>query len=325
MGASVIVCARDRADVLGRCLESVAAQLGRADELIVVDDGSLDGTPAEGERWSARAEEAAWRLIWRRHPRPLGVSAARQTGIAAAGSDRLLFLDSDCEARPGWAAALAAALDDAEAASGPVEEPPPRGWADLAFFGGASVGRGRLQGRPLVGCNMAFRAEALASQPFDPQLTYGADEDDVARRLAAQGARFAFAPDAVVIHHHHVTLRSYLAMAWRLGRGVGRYRHKHRELIGRDLWPLMLAALTLPLAAWRGGLAWWIPAAALGLQLALQLANELMFKRKRAAVALLATPLATLFSAVKLGSLLAERARLLLGGPAQRRDEPPVR
>ncbi len=84
---SVIIPTRDRAAMLPRALDSVLAQTRAPEEVIVVDDGSLDDTTA---------------LLARRYPGVTclrqphrGVSAARNAGIGHARGTWLAFLDSD--------------------------------------------------------------------------------------------------------------------------------------------------------------------------------------------------------------------------------------
>jgi glycosyltransferase involved in cell wall biosynthesis len=84
---SVIIPTYNRADLVRQAVASVAAQTYRDFEIVVVDDGGTDGTY---EVLSANRE-----LRVRRHPSRRGVSAARNTGIAAARGEWLAFLDSD--------------------------------------------------------------------------------------------------------------------------------------------------------------------------------------------------------------------------------------
>ena len=89
---SVVIPAYNRADMLGRALESVAAQRPSAPaEVIVVDDASSDNT--------ARVAEASGvRVI--RHECNRGEGAARNTGIEAASQPWIALLDSDDEWLP---------------------------------------------------------------------------------------------------------------------------------------------------------------------------------------------------------------------------------
>ncbi|AEB08259.1 glycosyltransferase family 2 protein [Desulfobacca acetoxidans] len=85
---SVIIPTYNRADVVGEAINSVLAQTCRDFELIVVDDGSEDGTAAILAHYQDRI-----RII--RQARRQGVSTSRNTGARQAGGEWLAFLDSD--------------------------------------------------------------------------------------------------------------------------------------------------------------------------------------------------------------------------------------
>jgi glycosyltransferase involved in cell wall biosynthesis len=99
---SVVIPTRDRAPLLARALGSVFAQTRPPEEVVVVDDGSRDGT---AEMLRARFPEV--RAI---EQQPLGVSAARNRGVAACTGEWIAFLDSDDEWRPEKLARQLAAL-----------------------------------------------------------------------------------------------------------------------------------------------------------------------------------------------------------------------
>lgn len=86
---SVVIPTFNRAHVLGRAIASVLGQTYTELELIVVDDGSSDGTAA------LMREFADPRLRYVQQPRNLGVSAARNRGVTEARGEWLAFLDSD--------------------------------------------------------------------------------------------------------------------------------------------------------------------------------------------------------------------------------------
>lgn len=87
---SVIIPTHNRRDLLTRALASVLDQTVPATEIIVVDDGSDDGT---FEMLLARDECEDVRVI--RLPQNAGVSAARNAGIVDSKGEWLAFLDSD--------------------------------------------------------------------------------------------------------------------------------------------------------------------------------------------------------------------------------------
>ena len=110
---TVVIPTHNRKVLLARTLRSVLAQEDVDLAVLVVDDGSADGTAASvAELGDARVEVI-------RHPEPRGVSAARNSGIARAGSPWLAFVDDD----DLWAPRKLRAQLDALAAA------PDAGWA----------------------------------------------------------------------------------------------------------------------------------------------------------------------------------------------------
>ncbi len=111
---SVILPVYDRVGMIRRAIDSCLAQQGADFEVIVVDDGSTDGTPAVVAAYT----DPRVRLI--RHPRNLGVCAARNTAIDQATGDWCVLLDSDFEFLPGALAGLAELCGDAPADVGAI-------------------------------------------------------------------------------------------------------------------------------------------------------------------------------------------------------------
>jgi hypothetical protein len=94
---SLCLIAKDEAVMLPACLASVR---GVADEVIVVDTGSMDDTPELARQAGATVIEHAWRDDF---------SAARNAGLAACSGDWVLVLDADERLAPGAGAQLIAA------------------------------------------------------------------------------------------------------------------------------------------------------------------------------------------------------------------------
>ena len=88
----------NRRELLRACLESLARQRDAAFEVIVVDNGSTDGSADLAER------EFGARVI--RNPENRGFCAANNQGIAAARGEFIALLNNDAEAEPGWLAEM---------------------------------------------------------------------------------------------------------------------------------------------------------------------------------------------------------------------------
>lgn len=101
---SVIIPTYNHLQVLPRAIDSVFSQTCGDWELIVVDDGSDDGTGSYLEAITDRR----LRVVQGSHQ---GVSAARNAGSAAAKGTYLVFLDSDDYALPNWLARLTEAVE----------------------------------------------------------------------------------------------------------------------------------------------------------------------------------------------------------------------
>ena len=91
---SVIIPLYNRREEIGRAIASALRQSRAPDEIVVVDDASLDDS---AEAVAALGEN---RIRLLRHERNRGAAAARNTGIAAAIGDWIALLDSDDEWKP---------------------------------------------------------------------------------------------------------------------------------------------------------------------------------------------------------------------------------
>ncbi len=92
MKISVVIPVYNVKPYLERCVNSVLCQTFRDMEVILVDDGSTDGSGALADRLSVQDFRA--RVI---HQENMGISSARNTGIRAAQGEYIIFIDSDDE------------------------------------------------------------------------------------------------------------------------------------------------------------------------------------------------------------------------------------
>lgn len=234
--ASVIVCTFNRCQLLADCLASlVVQQIPTSEyEVLVVDNGSTDGTRRLVGEWAARVPNVMYVM------EPVtGLARARNTGLRAAAGEVVAFLDDDAVASEGW---LAAVLDAYErwpavgAVAGPVELvwPKPRpGWLLPSFytwFSRLDLGsEARLLGDSEIpfGTNMSLRRDAVPPGAFAPELGHRGrklgynDEVELFARLRGNGHAIAYEPAAVVRHR---VLASRLSPAWMIRRAYAQGR-----------------------------------------------------------------------------------------------------
>jgi GT2 family glycosyltransferase len=215
---SVVVCAYNAADTLDDCLDSLA-KLDYPDyEVIVVDDGSKDETPA-----IARAHAGDRIRVVGVHPNG-GLSAARNVGLAHASGEIVAYTDADARADRGWLTYLVQPFlrSDVAGSGGPNVVPPDDPWVAQCVArapgGPTQVLLDDRIAEHVPGCNMAFRRQALLSiGGFNPVFLRAGDDVDVCWRLQARGYKLGFAPAALVWHHHRSSVGAY----WRQQVGYG--------------------------------------------------------------------------------------------------------
>ena len=187
---TVIVPVYKAMATLDRCVESIVSQ--QTEEpiaCILVDDGSPDDSGKMCDVWAARDPRVT--VI---HQEDRGVSDARNAGLAAAGSEYIVFLDSDDALRPG---ALQSALDAQRRAPHSLvcwqyttEE------ADTVPVTSAAESRPQTGlARLWLDCllampwNKLYRTEYAQQVPFDTQYTLGEDLQFVLDYIALLGSR----------------------------------------------------------------------------------------------------------------------------------------
>ena len=102
---SIVMPAFNRADRIGKAIQSVLAQSHKNFELLIIDDGSEDNTE---EVLAEFADDVRVRVFWNDH---LGVSAARNTGLYNATGQYIFYLDSDNTWTPDFLAVMLVAFE----------------------------------------------------------------------------------------------------------------------------------------------------------------------------------------------------------------------
>jgi GT2 family glycosyltransferase len=210
----------NRRELLRACLRSLELQTRRDFEVIVVDNGSTDG--------SAEMAVAEFRgqfpLTVIRNAENRGFCAANNQGIAAARGEFIALLNNDAEAGPGWLASLCRAFDRPDIGMGAskivVWEDPGRidKAGHLIYPDGQNRGRGcgepdrgqfDLEEEVLWpdGCAAMYRRAMLEQiGGFDEDFFAYADDAELGLRARIAGWRCRYMPDAVVRHHRGSTL-----------------------------------------------------------------------------------------------------------------------
>jgi len=211
---SVVVAAHNAARTLDDCLQSLTCLRYPVYEVIVVDDGSTDGTGKIAARYPFRLITTPNR----------GVSAARNEGLRAATGAIVAYIDSDAKADPDWLSYIATTYltSDVAGAGGPNLVPPEDNWIAKCVYrspgGPTQVMFDDTYAEHIPGCNMTFLKSALDDiGGFDPIFTAAGDDVDICWRLIERGYRIGFNPSAVVWHHRRRAVKGY----WKQQVGYG--------------------------------------------------------------------------------------------------------
>jgi len=194
---SVAVPCYNGAAYLAATLESLLAQTRPADEILVVDDGSNDGSGEIAATYPVRL------LI---HQENGGLAAARNTALEAATGDVILYVDVDAQADAALLETILGGFSGADVVGvgGRGIEANIQTTADRWRALHASQSHGR---RPLAHCEhlfglcMAYRRAALLEiGGFAAQFRTNAEDMDVGFRLRARGGQLRYEPAAMVFH-----------------------------------------------------------------------------------------------------------------------------
>ncbi len=209
---SIIILVLNQLELTRACLESVAAHTTCPHEIIVVDNGSTDGTPEFLKQWQAAHPNCT--VI--RNETNRGFAGGNNQGLAAAKGEILVLLNNDTLVTPGWMEGMTAALfaDANVGLVGPVsnrvsgpQQIPTNYTTDAAMFDFAKSWREQNQGRSqpvtrLVGFCLLFKRAVLdAIGGLDESFGSGNFEDDdycLRAKFAGFGSRVA---SGVFIHH----------------------------------------------------------------------------------------------------------------------------
>lgn len=151
---SVVVPVYNTAPWLDRCVESIAAQTHRKLEILLVDDGSTDESPALCDCWAQK--DPRIRVI---HKKNEGLGMARNTGMDQASGRYLFFFDSDDYIEPQLVENCLARARETE--------------APVVLYGCCRERQGRRQAVPVTAPKLLFRGEEIRQELLPSLYTYG--------------------------------------------------------------------------------------------------------------------------------------------------------
>ncbi len=207
---SIIIPVHNGRSTLARCLQAAADSHFRDWELIVVDDGSTDGSAALARQAGAQVLMTDGRL---------GPAAARNLGAAAANGRYLFFTDADCQLHPDTLAhaarvlqaepeldALFGSYDDAPAAANFISQ-----YKNLFHYFIHQTSR-ETAVTFWAGCGAVRRGRFWELGGFDARryLRPAIEDIELGYRLAARNGRIRLAKDVQVTHLKRWTLLSLL-------------------------------------------------------------------------------------------------------------------
>jgi hypothetical protein len=234
---SFVVIAYNEARNIGRTLDAIGRLAGLGDyEVIVVDDGSRDGTAdIVGKRAAA---DPHIRLI--ALPRNRGRGYARSTGIAAAAGALIATVDADIVLPQDWFTRAQAALGGCDAVGGTAV---PDG--DVAHVYQVTRLTPRVVGHAttVTGSNALYRRQVFDIVGFDPALR---DGEDVALNQATARHELSFrtVPGLLVEHIENKSFPQSLRWLFVSGRGATRQLLTYRQIRVPDLAAAVFVAGT---------------------------------------------------------------------------------
>ncbi len=243
---SVVIPAHNAAGTIAASLRALENQTipRHLYEIIVVDDGSTDGTaeaarqfmPSSGSANPSDETAPLAKLIRQPHQ---GAAAARNAGARVARGDVILFLDADCIPAPDWLERMLShvSMDGVAGAGGRIQT---RQQCLIPRFIQIEYDEryervARYRSVDFVSsATAAYRRETFqAIGGFDTAML-GAEDVDLSFRLAEAGYKLVFAPDAVVYHPHPVTLWAYVRRKFQYARWRAAVYSRHPRKVADD-------------------------------------------------------------------------------------------
>ncbi len=233
MDISIVVPTFNRKNKLKSCLESILGQDYPSErfEIIVVDDGSTDGTREMVEAF--KPFFAHLRYYFQEN---LGPAAARNFGVRQSQADIVGFTDDDCRLTSSWARDMLGsyALNprvDVVGGKTCVDTRNIKALVSQSLSDGAIFAEIGSEKKIIFfpTCNVSYKKSSVNAR-FAESFCFPAGEDlEFFWRLYKAGGRFVFNQSIEITHNCHMNLRSFIRQAYLYGRGNLRVKYAHRD------------------------------------------------------------------------------------------------
>ena len=204
---SIVIPTFNRVALLSDCLKSLFEQDYPAEkfEVIIIDDGSRDGT---GAVLSRNFNGHKGKIRYYRTEENKGAAAARNTGFGKSVGELIASLDDDCQVEKSWLRDIVATLDYfpyASAVGGSIVNPTDSSIAYasymLEFSSWFPFGPMR-QVKSIPTCNIAYKRSAIKGLTFPEQFKGSVYEDTLFNHyLSSAGGVIIFNPKIKVYHY----------------------------------------------------------------------------------------------------------------------------
>jgi glycosyltransferase involved in cell wall biosynthesis len=256
---SVIVCTRNRADALDRCLQALSAIDHDALTFIIVDNAPSDASTRELVASLARNDA---RMMYIREPRP-GLSYARNCGLAHATSEIVAYTDDDVRVDPLWVKGLLRGFQRGPhvacvtglVASASLELAVEQyfdarvSWSSSCETRLYDAHRGAVDkalhpyaaGAFGTGANFSFRTDVLRELgEFDESLgagspSAGGEDLDIFVRMIRAGYAISYEPAALVWHEHRADDEALRRQMYAYGKALSAFLYKYASSRGTAL------------------------------------------------------------------------------------------
>jgi glycosyltransferase involved in cell wall biosynthesis len=246
---TMVIPARDAAPTIGVCLDAALVvrerPSSRLARIVLVDDGSRDGTAAEAVRRGIEVVQGTGE----------GPAAARNLGWRRSTTDLLWFVDADCVAAPDALDSLLPALEDPSVAGvgGTYGIAPEASLLERMIHEEIMVRHSRMPDEVdfLATFNVVYRRSVLEQLGGFDERYLKAQDAEFAFRVIESGHRLRFERRSVVRHFHADRLMRYLRVQCAQGRWRVALHLDHRGRGGHNSYSSALDHLQpfIPLSA----------------------------------------------------------------------------